>query len=232
MKANAYITIGILLLAIGIFYYNMPMEGVGIEFASSFPYSGLKVSTKDFTEINVYIDIPANVTVNAVYYTDSSLNSTIQLHRASNVTKNYYWIPDFNGDGTVDAYERTEIEKYFDQTVPPAPEEYDLTHDGIIDIRDAMALSKYVGITIYVAEVDWVPEPGLHAYKFTVDSSIGRYETSGSFELTPQPVYIPPNPFPTPEDETMKVPLSFFFIIAGGVLTVWGIYKIKPERKP
>jgi len=231
VKANGYIVTGLLLLMIGIFCYNMPMTGVEIKFVSSFPYDGLKVSVGDFTEINVYIQIP-NVTVNAVYYTDSSLDGPVELHRASNVSKNYYWIPDFNGDGAVNDYEISEIQKHYGDTVPPAPKEYDFNSDGIIDMSDAGELAKYYGITIYVAEVDWEPLPGLHAYKFIVDSAIGKYETSGSFELTQQPVYIPPNPFPAPEDETLKVPLSFFFIIAGGVLTVWGIYKIKPERKP
>ena len=232
MKLNAYVLIGILLMVIGIFYYNMPMGAVEVGFVSSFPYSGLKVSANDFTEVNVYLSVPANVTIHGVYYADSSLNGEVELHRASNVTKNYYWIPDFNGDGAVDDYERSEIEKYLGEEVPPAPEDYDLNHDGVVDIRDAIAVSKYFGITIYVAEVDWELQPGLHAYKFRVDSSIGQFETSGSFELTQETVYVPPNPFPTPEDETVKVPLSFFFIIAGGVLTVWGIYKIKPERKP
>jgi len=218
-------------------FYHTYMAIPQVSYRSTFPYDGLTVSSENFTEVNVYIQIPANVTVSEVSYWDDSLGSRVTLERASNVSVNYYWIPDLNGDGKVDDYEVNELSKYYGQDVPPAPEEYDFDGDGRINIADVAIIGHYYGVTIYRTDVTWNLVGGTRSFKFHVESSIGAFETGGTFEIVEPPPeegkeeiipVIPPNPFPAPE-EPSGVPLSFIIILAGGAFIVWGVFKIKPN---
>jgi len=233
MKFNGYLLVGILLIAFGIIWQSNTMSLASPKILSSYPYDGSIMLIDDFNEVNVYIQVPdENAEIHYVHYVDDSTGGIIELRRASNVSINYYWIPDYDSDGDVDNDDLAVLQEYWGQDVPPAPAECDLNNDGKIGVDDISLAAKYFGTRIYVAEVTWTKELGSHTFSFEALTDMGYVTYNGTFTLATEETPVTPNPFPAPTSSEGQVPLSFILIIAGGVLVIFGVYKIKPGRKP
>jgi len=260
MKLNSYLLIGVLLISFGVLWQNSPMSLPQPKMLSVYPYDNLVIYTDNLTEINAYVQVQsADASIHYVHYIDNCVNKTIELHRANNVSINYYWIPDFNGDGCVDDTDMNIILNYSGEYVPPAPEEYDFNDDGYIGVDDITIVSGYYGTYIYVAEVTWTVEPGTYDFYFEALTDIGYVTYNGTLTLlasdsgeegeengqegqqgeegeesSHEPPVVSPieSPFPPPSTtESGQVPLSFVLILAGGALVIFGVYKIKPDKR-
>lgn len=152
---------------------------------SCYPYDGAIGTQEDFSELNAYV-YAKDFKLQSIVYSDDFTQGVVTLERASDVTKNKMWIPDFNGDGEVGEYEWNVFEAAYltgigDLDYNPI---CDFDENGVINVWDLGILNNFYETAIYVGQHPNLPESGTVKFEFTARHRDGtEWKVEGSFKI-------------------------------------------------